>query len=292
VVCVHGHSPTASMVVIANQKDARSARDSVCQKRRGGVFDGFCYLCNGRLNDGRPIDRDHIPPRAMFLEADYGQLPLVLQVHRSCNKAHSAEDEIVGQLALALHGPRALPGPDRRGLVVAPNSLTGQPQILLPATHLYFQRVIFGWVRGLHALLYGSYLPNLQRAATHPPTPTSRFLEDGSSMPGFVMPQETLTVAMVRHNRAAGSVDRIVAWNYKLTYECTWTPWSDGPGWLCFWGLRIYDWENLGDPSIHGRRGCSGVFLLEKKPEDATEAKARLTGECPDSSLDPFEACA
>ncbi len=96
-------------------------------------------------------------------------------------------------------------------------------------------------------------------------------------------------MAMVRRNRLVGAIDRVAAWNGKMTYECTWTHWDHGDGWLCFWGMRIYDWENLGDPTIHGRRGCSGVYLLKNKPHNAAVAKVRVTAESTDTCLDPFE---
>jgi hypothetical protein len=281
------------MVLISTQRDARKARAAFCRPQRGGAFNGLCYLCGGRLNDGRPVNRDHVVPECLCLLADRSQLPLILETHRSCNEAHSRQDEIFGQLALALHGPGHLPGPDKRGLFLAPNALNGSPMVMLRATHLYMPRAIFQWVRGLHALLYNEYLSDVKHAATHPPAPASTLLDDGTAMPDLLRLQEPLTTAMVRRNRAADAVDRIVAWNGKLVYECTWTPSNQVLGWLCFWGLRIYDWENLGDPTIHGRRGCSGVYLhMGLKPEDATEARIRVTAADTGTSLDPFEDCA
>ena len=54
-----------------------------------------CYLCSKPLTDGREVNRDHAPPRALFLDKDRSS-PLILPTHIICNQARSNHDEIVG----------------------------------------------------------------------------------------------------------------------------------------------------------------------------------------------------
>ena len=90
-----------------------------------------CYLCGKPLDDGRPTNRDHAPPRAMFLEADRTS-PLILPSHVACNGTNSRRDEIVGQLVQVLNDRRPDPTKDRRGLSGIGRPATPLPCQILP----------------------------------------------------------------------------------------------------------------------------------------------------------------
>ena len=63
----------------------------------------FCYLCGDGFDKDSERTKDHVPPEAMFAEADRN-FPLIVSAHGSCNWARSPEDEVIGQLVSLLHG--------------------------------------------------------------------------------------------------------------------------------------------------------------------------------------------
>jgi hypothetical protein len=49
---------------------------------------------------------------------------------------------------------------------------------------------------------------------------------------------------------------------------------SDQGMWMCFFGLDIYDWIDLGDADIQQRRGCAGCYALPAGGDPATATRA------------------
>ncbi|MBA3698316.1 MAG: hypothetical protein H0W78_05645 [Planctomycetes bacterium] len=259
------------------------------QRARGRI--DRCYLCGNPLNDGRPNNRDHAPPRALFLEADRTS-PLILPTHEACNGARSERDEIVGQLVHILHRRHPDPERDRRGLEAIPDQ-QGHIHAVLPARHLFFSGEIDRWVRACHATLYGVVLPRrgVQRNI-HPPMPTSTFADDGTVLFDPVLPQVAKFVEVIRRNRMANTLDAITAWNDRFRYECIWVQ-ADTSPWLCMWAMRVYDWERLGETWPTERRGCTGFYWSpDGKPRGATVGTVLNLSVSSAEPLDPFATSA
>jgi len=77
--------------------------------------------------------------------------------------------------------------------------------------------MVFRWIRGFHYSLYGEYLPLSTDQAT-----LMRFLEikpDGSSSSHY---QFRTFAEAIRRQRMTNQLDRIIAYNGRLLYECAW----------------------------------------------------------------------
>jgi hypothetical protein len=87
-------------------------------------------------------------------------------------------------------------------------------------------------------------------------------------------PQHRLVVQTIKINRAKRNLDSVHTHDGKLRYEAVWVQSDDGSTWLCFFGLDIYDWIDLGDTGAHPRRGCAGLYALPSRgyPQSATRA--------------------
>ena len=264
------------MTEIRTDKDLRSVRKLL-----------FCYLCGATLRKSDEVTRDHVIPRAVFLSQDR-RMPFILPTHKKCNQEQSTADEIVGQLISTLNKKY----PDRKNMrlkvSIQNESNLRHPVMVLEGIDL--RGVIARWVKGFHAALYKEYLPRDTMHWFEPPVPVGQrtrnkavFNKIGSYIP--------LIVETIKKNRKAGRVDRIECFNSKCIYECTWERLDDGR-WACFFALKIYDWENLGDRLNFPKKGCVGWYMPPTgKPNNAAEGVTRLL-EIPCSNtepLNPFE---
>jgi hypothetical protein len=117
-----------------------------------------------------------------------------------------------------------------------------------------FWRIIARWVRGFHAALYREPVLSYD-GAVYPPFAGT---EDLAMIP----PVERIVpklVELLKRNRTAGTVDRIVGFNGKCRYECFWSHLDDGRP-ICVWALNLYDWKRLGATHLHGPRSCLGYY--------------------------------
>lgn len=216
---------------------------------------GFCYLCGKPFAQGEELTRDHVPPRAIFLEPDRGD-PLILPAHPDCNQGESGEDELVGQLVSALH--ERFPRPERVRLQVALGHLGDGTKPIGFTRNINLDRIVWRWVRGFHAALYGEHLPRTTRCFVHVPFPRGR-VRDGEIELDPMLPQQEFVPGTIKKNRVARNLDCIACWNRKCIYECVYVHADDGDP-ICFWALRVYDWEKLADPRLPAGRGCIGGY--------------------------------
>jgi len=250
------------------------------QKQLREVFDqGFCYLCGRAWDLGDETNRDHVPPRRLFSAADRTP-PLVLRTHVACNNGHSPYDEQIGQL-VSLRW-KASPGPqDVSSLQV---SLCA-PEGMVPfgaVEGLDLRFIIARWLKGFHAALYGEFLPRVS-GAIHEPFP-------GGDAPGedtTLHASHPVFVREIRKNRAAGTLNRIVAYNGRLQFECVWSGLDDGRP-MCLWALDIYAWSLLADVNNFVARSCVGWYLAVNGVPEAGARATRL--EFPVESTDPLNA--
>jgi hypothetical protein len=63
------------MLLLNTQQALRRARDLP-----------FCYLCGLPIQPGDVLNRDHVPPAALFARADRN-FPLILRAHKHCKIA-------------------------------------------------------------------------------------------------------------------------------------------------------------------------------------------------------------
>jgi len=245
----------------------------------------FCYLCGHDFDANSERTKDHIPPRAIFAEADR-DFPLLIPAHGGCNRDRSSEDEVIGQLISLLHG--RVPKPNRDRLTVEIRQESGRELGIL--TGLQIEAVIRRWLMAFHAALYKEPLPPNTRFATQCPFPSGSVEEDSITV-HEIPPQHRLFVEELKRNRMTGCLDSIVCNNGKLRYECVWVRMDDG-GWGCIYGLDLYGWKNLGDIHNFEPRGCAGLYrkaeaTFPKGAMKATNLKLRLANNDP---LDPFAA--
>jgi hypothetical protein len=262
------------MVEIKTDKDLRSVRNL-----------SFCYLCGEEFQQNDIVTKDHVPPKAVFLSQDRTR-PLILPTHERCNQEQSITDEIVGQLISALNNKY----PDRKNMRVKisihRDSAYQVPFLFLEGIDMRI--VLIRWLRAFHAALYKEYLPTNTPNVLEDPLPRGR-KENGKVKFDKIGEHLPLFVQTIKKNRKAGRIDRIECFNGKCIYECTWETTDDGR-WSCFFALKIYDWENLGDKLLP-KRGCVGWYMPSSgKPKNASEGVTRLL-EIPcrnTDKLDPF----
>lgn len=214
---------------------------------------GICYLCTKPLIKGHKRSADHVPPKTIFADTDREPV-LVLPTHPSCNLAQSAEDEIMGKLLGALHGKPA--NPKGRKLKIG-TATFADGSVGLGLTDLSLKEVIFRWIRGFHAALYGVPL-GASGYAVHPPLQEARF--DGEKVVEVPLdPIVEKLVEEVKRNRATNSLDIIECRNGKCRYECVWAQ-ADSGRRVCIWALDVYGWRDLGDSFHFAPRGCVGIY--------------------------------
>ncbi len=259
----------------------------ITEKELRAVSDlSFCYLCGEQFKGGECRTRDHVPARAIFLPEDR-KCPLILPTHDACNQSQSKTDEVVGQIVSALHSKYPKRENIKLNLTVHKEAGWSVPMLILEGLNL--QGVLARWIRAFHAALYKEYLPNNTPNVFEPPVPSGR-KEKGKVVFDKLKIHFPLFVEVIKKNRKAGKIDRVVCFNEKCVYECVWETMDNGT-WACFFALNIYDWKKLGDATYFPKRGCVGWYSPKTGcPQNATKGIVRIL-EIPISnvdSLDPF----
>jgi len=216
----------------------------------------FCYLCAKRIEVHQRRNRDHVPNSALFASNDR-QPAVILPTHEACNHDRSADDEIITQLIGVLHGRPMSPRGRRPqlGSMTFPDGSRG-----VGALGLQLKRIIFRWVTGFHAALYGEPLGSSNHM-TFPPLPEGR-IAGGRVEPVPVPEVIPEFVAAIKRNRLARNIDAVISRNGKCRYECVWAQADDGRR-ICIWALDLYGWKNLGDVLHFEPRGCVGTYRLD-----------------------------
>lgn len=244
----------------------------------------FCYLCGCKFTASDKRSRDHVPPKAIFATEDRSS-PLVLPAHFECNQRESVGDEVLAQLVAVLHGKHAAPDRQRLKFGVVQLNNSGRVSACVHGHNL--KPLVWRCVKGFHAALYGIPLAVHGMANVHLPFP------EGRIVPGHVtwdrIPEQHAVITNeLKKSRLAGAFDRICCYAGKCIYECIWLR-ADGGEWLCMFGLRLYDWENLGDTATFPSRGCVGVFCLGNgRPENGTVGTSLVFSPPGGNPLDPF----
>lgn len=269
------------MPSLVNQQDFRTVRNLP-----------FCYLCGRAFESDDNINNDHLPASALFAKEDR-DTPLILPTHNACNEAEHVNDEMVGQLISFIHG-RPL-APNRRpfdGQVIQWDG-----QTITQSRSLNLHHFIRRCVRGFHAALYHEWLPSDTGNAFHPPLrggvfdgntgqPTDDF--NAQLLSDKALKQHALWTMVLKQNRVANNTDKVVSRNSKCIYECVWTHLDDGSP-FCIFGLKIYEWQRIGDIVGYPSRGCVGMYSPKTgRPYNATQATDLEFDFKNREKLDPF----
>jgi hypothetical protein len=235
----------------------------------------FCYLCGKVFTVDEKLNRDHVPPSACIAVRDKAQSPLILPTHPACNAAFKVDDERAGQFLSILHGKLA--ARENRRLKYKQFFAPGKAREAVTNVDMY--GVVTRWVRAFHAALYMQPLPPNTRFATELPFEVISPLGDGRHIIDDGRPrQRTLCEETLASNRLTKTIDRLVAWNGKLQYECVWvlTPMH---AYCVFW-LDFYNWERLARLTGRPPMDCVGLYELPLTdlPAQATTESQIITG--------------
>lgn len=252
----------------------------------------FCYLCGQRFMSDDSINRDHLPPSAVFEQEDRN-VPLILPTHVACNAQEHVSDEFIGLLISLIHGRPLKQG--HRPLDATVAHVAGKPVTLSRGLNIH--HFIRRCVRGFHAALYGEWLPSATENAFHPPLrgaeldgdsgqPTDEFQALLARDKG--VGQHALFAGVLKQNRIADNTDKVVSQNGKCVYECVWSNLDNGRP-ICIFGLKIYEWQQFDQLAGYPARGCVGIYgPTAGRPEIATRA-TELEFPFPNTDgLDPF----
>ena len=233
------------MPTLATQKEIRSAKNLP-----------FCYLCGRLFTVADTINDDHVPAATCFELGDRS-FPLILKTHNACNSSHSQTDEKIGQL-IGLKTNR-IPRPENQRLKIHAVGLESHHPFAAVVSNLPIDAAVWRWIRGFHAALYATYLPELAPHLIQTPFPAAEPTAAGL-VTRDVRPQHQMFVRVLKENRTINRLDRLSCNNEKLTYECVWVKSDDGT-WMCIFALDLYDWKDLGDINNFPARGCAGAYI-------------------------------
>jgi len=167
----------------------------------------FCYLCGKEYGPDDETNRDHIPPKTIFLTEDRNT-PLILPACEGCNQDQSQHDEMVGQLISFLH--RTPPRPEQLRLNIRGGRVTQDGSPIAFAQNLNLEEIVWRWVRGFHAALYGEYLPqNIKKRRVHVPFQRGTVDKDNKISYEPLLPQVAVIVEEIKKNRMTRTLDRI-----------------------------------------------------------------------------------
>ncbi len=252
----------------------------------------FCYLCGEEFKPSDSINRDHMPPSALF-EKDDRDVPVILPTHYECNAKEHVTDEFIGQFIALIHGRTLKLG--HRPLDATVVQVAGKPITFTRDLNLH--HFIRRCVRGFHATLYHEWLPSNTANVFHPPARGGQFDGDTGEPTDVVqamliadngLEQHKLFSYVLKQNRIAGSTDIVISRNGKCVYECVWTTFDNGKP-ICIFGLKIYDWQQFEQFDGQPPRGCVGIYSpATGRPKIATRATELEFPFANSDALDPF----
>lgn len=216
----------------------------------------FCCVCGKEFSEQDKKTRQHIPPRSIFAQSDR-DVPLVLPAHELCNMAQSMDDEVIGQIVSTLHGK--FPSNAARRFAIDSLSVQGKEHEMIAIEEHRFNQIIFAWVKGFHAALYGEYVAETIATICAPMLQGA----SGNSSPverKRIQTNRVLFTDVFKQQRHIGRTDTLRCCNGKCEYRCTWLRLDDGRT-FCLFALRLYNWENFSDIGDEMQRGCIGWYL-------------------------------
>jgi hypothetical protein len=154
-------------------------------------------------------------------------------------------------------------------------------------SNLNVEKAIWRWIAGFHSALYKTSIVGV-RGAIVTPFPRADLNTEGKYSFVPIPEQHYAFVKTVKEQRMRGALDRIVANNGKLIYECVWGESDNKECWYCIFALNVYDWKDLGNVPGHMPRGCAGAYRLPLPPPTATRVSSSSLILPNYDPLDPF----
>lgn len=227
----------------------------------------FCYLCGSSLASGEATDRDHCPPKGFFAPADRVNFPVILPTHRKCNHLWHGVDDLVGILADALHSRRKSQDINVTKRLEA-HLLPFNGKEVAAVSNVPLPAIAFRIVRGMHALLYRTYLPHQTRHSIHVPLPAANMQTGEVEQP---REQAFAFSGAVRRALLTNAADQINAYNRHFRYACVWDH-LDGGIPFCIFAFDIYGFHSL-SPAVENFPKCFvGSYVPALVPDNAAWA--------------------
>ena len=227
----------------------------------------FCYLCGRLLAGPEPVDRDHCPPKGLFAPTDRVNFPVILPTHKACNNQWHGVDELTGILTDALHSRRKSQEESvTRRLEAFWLPFNGEQAAAIGNVPL--AAIGLRVVRGIHALLYKSYLPLNTRNSIHVPLPAA---DRETGEPYQPLDQAFAFSGAVRKALLTGTADQVTAYNGHFRYACIWDR-LDGGIPFCIFAFDIYSFHYLSPPLTNFPRCFVGMYIPTLVPANASWA--------------------
>lgn len=227
-----------------------------------------------------------MPPRKVFSRNGRTD-PLVLPAHTLCNSKYSDRDEKIAQL-LRLQVPDEYTWESNQlKFKLTEQQIQAYPGLSLArieGSQLFSS--VRRWINGFHAALYRQAVYQNAKLSIILPFPNSSS-EDESAFQINEADAMFGVLASVLNDRIKRSLtDGIIAYKGELQYECFWTLTDSGQT-MCIFGLRVHNWELLGETPLTGRRGCVGCYICSNPSNAIVYPKPSLKWILPDPT-NPF----
>lgn len=246
----------------------------------------ICYLCGSTLRDRDELNVDHVIPKAVL-----GPSPgdnawrVTLKVHESCHDSKRADQDLATWHRMNTRPSSEWNSGNVRGLPLRPagRELHESGRVLPRVTNV--QGLLDGvwtWVRGCHALLYGTYLPHGMQNVVLPPNPGYMTHElspwTGKKLPGATLEQIETEKATYCHLLDAAieadTFDGIRAWGGTFLYVCTWSAaHKKNKPQKCFWGMAFRALDQYSRDLPWGTDSWCGEYVAVRAPVNRTSLR-------------------
>lgn len=240
----------------------------------------FCYLCGQSLAE-QDTRTEHVLARGL-LDADSvssSSWPITLRVHAQCDQEHKQPFDSVLIAVQRVHSQslQSVPKSDRAIVRkrIRESETAGVPASLSAYEASACFRSIWASVRGFHASLYQSFLPNDTKRLVFAPAPSFNHRE-ATPIDQQLDRDRWMAERIALANSAAtleGSWDGITAWDERVKYRCVWHPLPESRSskWLCLWTLstpQVLSWSR----SVTGlETPWRGVYRTSDVPASAAQ---------------------
>lgn len=236
------------------------------------------------LDGLEPLDGDHCPPKGLFAKGDRTNFPVILPTHKACNHQWHGVDDLLGILTDALHSRKKSQDESVTKRLKA-YSLPYKGSEAAAVNSVPLAAIGLRVVRGMHALLYKTYLPTKTPNSIHVPLPVA---DRETGEPEQPLDQAFAFSGAIQKALLTGTADRITAYNGNFRYACVWDHLNnDVP--FCIFAFDIYAFHHLSPPVANFPKCFVGMYRPTLVPSTASwssKVEFKLTrGEL----LDPWQ---
>lgn len=261
----------------------------------------FCYLCGTPLRCSIPrkqqLNGDHVIPTALLGPAPSdGAWPVKLNVHQACHdevknsndeslallhKLHQTQGDIAGV------GWASNLGKLKLELFQTVDPVTGEPAFMMSGIPGAYS-AIWTVVRGMHAVLYRSFLPDFRlypssakNTMVFAPRGEAFLPEEKNRRQRALTPDEfenhkSAILRLLSEAETSSLLDEVVCWDNRCRFSCTWLV---GPNamWYNIWCLQYPDSDQYAEGTrFDGCPGWLGCYRCRKRPDGCSELRLSL----------------